>query len=351
MQERIRGGVTRARSEGQIPGAVVLVGRGTEVLYHEAFGERMLAPERRPMLPDTIFDLASVTKPVATATALMQLVEQGKLSVEDRASHWLPQMPPQIRLRHLLTHSSGIPSYKNYMQGWGETVPPEERRERVVRDICLLSPAYRTGHGFAYSCCGFICLTSIIEIVAGMGLEEWTLEHLTKPLGLSDTGFRPSQTNRCAATEQYPAGVLCGVVHDENARYLGGVGGNAGLFSTATDLARFMAMVLNEGELDGVRILQPETVAAMISPQLKLPRAVRGLGWDIASTYSAAPRGGFPLESFGHTGYTGTSIWADSKSRVYVIILTNRVHLGREVDVAGLRREIAEAVAAGLIKT
>jgi serine-type D-Ala-D-Ala carboxypeptidase len=349
MPEQISDSVSRALADGQIPGAVVLVGCGAEVLYHEAFGDRMLAPERRPMLPDTIFDCASVTKPVATATALMQLVEQGKLSVEDRVNRWLPQMPPQVTLRHLLTHSSGIPSYKNYLREWGDTVSPEERRARVVRNICILPPAYRTGHGFAYSCLGFICLTSIIEMVAGVGLEEWTREHLTKPLGLRDTGFCPSQTQRCAATEQYPEGVLCGVVHDENARYLGGVGGNAGLFSTAPDLARFMAMILNGGELDGVRILRPESVAAMTSPQLKLPRAVRGLGWDIDSTYSAAPRGGFPLESFGHTGFTGTSIWADPKSRVYVIILTNRVHLGRDMDVAGLRREIAETVAAELI--
>jgi CubicO group peptidase (beta-lactamase class C family) len=309
----------------------------------------MLAPERRPMLPDTIFDLASLTKAVATATAFMQLVERGKLKLEDPARHWLPQMPQQITLRHLLTHSSGIPAHKSYFHEFAETIPQDERRARVVEDICHLPPAYRTGKGFAYSCLGFICLTSIIQMAAETGLDDWVQEHLAIPLGLGDTCFCPSETQRCAATEQYPEGVLCGVVHDENARYLGGVGGNAGLFSTAADLARFMGMILNGGELDGVRILRPDSVAAMISPQLALPRAVRGLGWDIDSTYSAAPRGGFPAGSFGHTGFTGTSIWADPKSRGHVIILTNRVHLGRDKDVAGLRREIAEAVAAELI--
>ena len=342
--------VGRAIADGQIPGAVVLVGRGAEVLYHEAFGERMLQPERRPMLPDTIFDFASVTKPVATATAVMQLVEQGRFGLDDPAWRWLPHMPPQVTLRHLLTHSSGLQAYKNYLQEWGESVQPEERRRRVVEDICQLPPAYRTGKGFVYSCLGFVCLTSIIEMVAGMSLDECTRQHLTGPLGLHDTGFNPSDTARCAATEQYPEGVLCGVVHDENARYLGGAGGNAGLFGTAADLARFMAMVLNGGELDGVRVLQPESVAAMTAPALQLPGAVRGLGWDLDSTYSPSVRGAFPAGSFGHTGYTGTSVWADPQSRVYVILFTNRVHLGRDREVAGLRREVADAVAANLIR-
>jgi CubicO group peptidase (beta-lactamase class C family) len=170
-------------------------------------------------------------------------------------------------------------------------------------------------------------------------------ESVYEPLGLRDTGFNPADRDRCAATEQLADGVLCGVVHDEIARYLGGVGGNAGLFSTASDVARLVALMLNGGELGGVRILQPETARQMISPQLQLPGCVRGLGWDIDSSYSPQLCGNFPPASFGHSGFTGTSVWADPASRVFVVILTNRVHLGRDRDISGLRRELADIVA------
>jgi len=381
IDRAVAAAIAAGATAGQIPGAVVLVGRGDEVLVHEAYGHRMLQPECRPMLPDTIFDLASLTKPVATATAIMQLVERRDLALNVPVGCWLPQFragaaagqtchaerseassgaggpssatasPPQddnaITLRHLLTHSSGLPPYKNYLSEWGEAVPRNRRRERIIADIAQLPPQYAPGEGFAYSCLGYVVLASVVQAVTGRPLDRYFAEHIAGPLGLKSTRFNPTarQRERCAATE----GGLCGVVHDEIARYLGGVGGNAGLFGTAADLSRFMRMVLNGGELEGQRILRAATVKQMRTPQLKLGRLLRGLGWDIATPYTPSVRGAFPDGSFGHTGYTGTSMWADPASRVYVILLTNRVHLGREVNVSKLRRQVANAVARHLL--
>ncbi len=353
MQQGIAHAVEQAIEEQQTPGAVVLIGHADEVLYHEAFGQRMIAPEPRPMQRDTIFDLASLTKPVATASAIMQLIERGEVSLDDRVCRFLPQFTGEERkratIRHLLTHSAGVPAYENYLSEWGEEVPADERRPRVVADICALPLQHPVGEGFLYTCLGFILLASIVEIVSGQPLDEYASEHIFEPLAMSDTCFNPGgeAIARCAATEQLPEGVLCGVVHDENARYLNGVGGNAGLFSTAGDLSRFMRAILNGGSLGDARILSRSAVALMLSPQAELPGAVRALGWDIRSPYSPSLRGdAFPPGSFGHSGYTGTSIWADPESRTYVILLTNRVHLGRDRDISRLRREVANIGAA-----
>jgi CubicO group peptidase (beta-lactamase class C family) len=305
------------------------------------------------MLPDTIFDMASVTKPVATATAVMQLVEQGELDLRQPISHWFPGFAPAITIRHLMTHSSGLKPYKNYLHEWGDRVAPAQRRRKVVADIAALPLDYETGHGFAYSCLNYVVLASLVRKVSGIPLDVYFRRHVALPLGLPDTRFHAGAMNRattrCAATEPLPEGVLCGVVHDEIARYLGGVGGNAGLFSTAADLSRFMRMVLHGGELEGVRILQKKTIRAMTAPAFTLNKLTRGLGWDINSPYSPSVRGRFPAQSFGHTGFTGTSVWADPASRVYLIILTNRVHYGREASVMGLRNKLANLVARNLI--
>jgi len=339
-----------AIAEGRMPGAVVLIGRGDEVLCHEARGERMVAPERRPMAPDTVFDLASLTKPLATAPAIMQLIERGAIALDDPVRAYLPAFTGEGReratIRHLLTHSSGLPAYRHYDQQLGADVPAEERRPRVIEEICALPAEHSPGEGFVYSCLGFIVLASIVEMVVGEPLDVFARRSVFDPLGMTDTGFNPPAAlrERCAATEQLPDGVLCGVVHDENARYLSGVGGNAGLFGTAADLSRFVRALLAGGELDGERILRPETVAGMLSPQLDLPGARRGLGWDIDSTYTPSVRGGFP-DGFGHSGFTGTSIWVHPASGSYVILLTNRVHLGRDREIAPLRREVASIAA------
>lgn len=348
MHRQISRAVTAAIASGQTPGAVVLVGRGHEVLLHEAYGHRMFEPEQRPMLLDTIFDLASVTKPVATATSIMQLVEQRKLSLDQPVATWLPDFDHRVTLRHLLTHSSGLPPYRNYLSEWGDSVPPAQRRRRIIADIARLPLQYPPGEGFAYSCLNAVVLGSLVRVASGERLDRYFREHVAKPLGLKDTGFHVRAV-RCAATERLPEGTLCGVVHDEIARYLGGVGGNAGLFGTAADLSRFMRMVLAGGELEGARLMRRKTVELMTTPQLTLGKLQRGLGWDINSTYSPSVRGHFPVGSFGHTGYTGTSVWADLASRVYLILLTNRVHISREANVMPLRHRLANIVADHLL--
>lgn len=354
-QERIRAAIARGIEEGRTPGAVALIGRGDRIICHEAVGDRMLEPERRPMQQDTIFDLASVTKPVATATATMQLIERRMLGLHDPVSRYLPEFTGNGRERatilHLLTHSSGLPAYRRFCDVLGEDVPTNERRERAIEHICRLSLEYAPGTGFTYSCLGFIALASIVGNVAGQPLDDYARERVFTPLHMADSCFNPppEPASRSAATEQLTDRVLCGVVHDENARYLSGVGGNAGLFSSARDLSRFARAILGGGELDGQRILREETVRYMLAPHLRLPSGTRGLGWDVDSTYTPQIRAGFPNRGAGHTGYTGTSIWLDPPSRSYVILLTNRVHLGREAEVGPLRREVTALAASALL--
>lgn len=356
LRERVVGAIEHAIEEGLAPGAVAAIGRGDETLCHVAVGRRMIAPEERPMLPDTVFDLASLTKPIATATAVMRLVEAGSVALDDPVHRFLPAFRGDGReratVRHLLTHSSGLPAYVNYLQLFGDDVPPAERRERMLEDMCTLEPVNAPGEGFEYACLGYIVLASIVQIAGGRPLDETAREGIFEPLGMTDTRFNPPEemAARCAATEQLDDHVLCGVVHDENARYLGGVGGNAGLFSTAPDLARYVRMVLGGGELDGVRILAAESVERMTTPQLHLDDAERAVGWDIASSYTPQVRGGFPEGGIGHSGYTGTSAWVDPPSGAWVILLTNRVHLGRDVEIAPLRREIASIAADMLLR-
>ena len=353
LSEAVAAAVHESVTAGQTPGAVVLLGERDTVLLHEAYGDRMVTPERRPMRRDTIFDLASLTKPLSTALAILQLTDRGVLSPEDPVARWLPEYVGPGRdattLRHLLTHSSGLPAYRNYLHEFGARFAPAERRARVVADLCQLPLQYAPGTAFVYSCLGYVLLASVIEAAAGQPLDRWFAAEIAGPLGLVDTGFCPDAKRRarCAATEVLPEGVLLGVVHDENARYLGGVGGNAGLFSTATEVARLVRLMLHGGELDGVRLLSEAAVRRMTAPELSLPEAKRGLGWDSDSDYSPALRGAhWPAGvSFGHSGYTGTSAWADPVSGRYAIVLTNRVHFGREVGVQDLRRALADLAA------
>jgi CubicO group peptidase (beta-lactamase class C family) len=281
----------------------------------------------------------------------MQLVERRQLSPQDAACRWLPGLPTEVTIAQLLTHSAGLAPYADYLGAWGDTVAPSDRGELVVNDIAHMALKNRPGCQFEYSCLGYVCLRAIFEHISGITLEQWFATEIAGPLGLADTGFLPSAeaVARCAPTAGPGSDRAPGLVHDSIAYYVGGVGGNAGLFGTARDLSRFMAMVLNGGSLGEARILRPDTVQLMTTPQLRLQEADRGFGWDVRSPYSAVVRGSFPAGSFGHTGFTGTSIWADPASGVHVIILTNRVHLGENRDIGPLRYRIASVVAASLI--
>lgn len=357
--ERIAEVVTEEIRAGRLPGAVVLVGRGPQVLYHKAFGNRAVVPQVEPMTPDTIFDLASLTKVVATTSAVMLLVEEGRIRLSDRVAAYIPGFERYgkggITIRHLLTHVSGL---RPDLDLSAEFEGAQEAIARAVEEVPLAPP----GERFIYSDINFFLLGDIVRRVSGTALDEFAAKRLFQPLGMRDTMFKPpaSLRPRIAPTEACarlawpcpggPAEMLRGVVHDPTARRMGLVAGHAGLFSTAADLATFARMLLNGGSLDGVRIFSPLTVASMIAPSTPAHlRDVRGLGWDLDSSYSANRGDLLPLGSFGHTGFTGTSIWIDPATELFVIFLSNRVHPDGKGNVTALRGRVATLAAAALV--
>ena len=352
--------IEQAVRDGRLPGAVVLVGHGGEIVYERAFGARSLAaaaPE--PMTTDTVFDLASLTKVVATATSVMMLVEEGRLRLRDRVAGLVPGFESQgrgaVTVAQLLTHTSGLASGLPLDQAF-------EGAETAVARAVALPPAAPPGERFIYSDLNFVLLGEIVRRVSGLPLDRFARERIFRPLGMADTAFNPpaalapriAPTERCAPLG-WPCGgpgavLLRGRVHDPTARRMGGVAGHAGLFSTARDLARFCAMLLGGGAHDGVRLLSPLGVARMT--RVSTPPHVadrRGLGWDVDSRYSSNRGDLFPVGSYGHTGFTGTSLWIDPASETFVVFLSSRVHPAGGGDVTALRGQVATAVAAALV--
>lgn len=341
--------IEKAVADGEIPGAVLHVGRAGRVLHRKAYGARALEPAREAMTADTIFDAASLTKVVATATAVMQLFEQGRIRLNDPVTEYLPEFQggrSAITVRHLLTHFSGLRPDLDLTPAWSGY-------ETGVAKALADKPVAEPGQRFLYSDINYILLGEIVRRVSGEALDVYTRRHVFEPLRMRDTGFLPAHElrRRIAPTEKLPGQTepLRGVVHDPTARAMGGVAGHAGLFTTADDLAHFAEMILNKGEYRGRRILQPLTVRKMTTPQSPADQPVlRGLGFDLDSAYSA-PRGElFPLGSFGHTGFTGTSLWIDPVTRTYVILLTNAVHPAVKRPISSLRARVATVVAAAL---
>ena len=354
---RIEALVVEAIKAHQLPGAVVLVGRGDAVLYLKAFGNRSLEPSLELMTTDTIFDMASVTKVVATTTSVMLLIEEGRIRLTDRVASFVPGFERygkgDITIRHLLTHVSGLRPDIDVSDVW---LGYETAIARAVEEV----PTSRPGERFVYSDINFFLLGHIISKVSGMPLDEFARTRIFEPLGMRDTMFNPparlaariAPTERCATAGPPCEGgpVLRGIVHDPTARRMGGVAGHAGLFSTAADLSRFCRMLLNGGRAGSKQILSPLTVAKMTTSALPPSlRAVRGLGWDIDSSYSSNRGELMPIGSFGHTGFTGTSLWIDPATRMYVVFLSNRVHPDGKGDVTPLRAKVATVVAAAVL--
>jgi len=338
--------VTAAIAAKKIPGGVLWFERAGET-YQKAFGRRAASPAPEPISADTIYDAASLTKVVATTTAVMQLVERGQLDLDAPVVRYLPAFAAHgkgtITVRQLLTHHSGLrpdidlkPHWSGYAAG--------------VALACAEKPRSTPGSSFVYSDINFIILGELVRVVTGLRLDAYTAKEIFNPLGLSDTGFLPpvAKFPRIAPTELTDGVMLRGVVHDPTARAMEGVAGHAGLFTTAPDLARFCRMLLNGGQLDGVRILSAASVAEMTRVQTDGSNR-RSLGWDIDSSFSG-PRGRwFPAgASFGHTGFTGTSVWLDPGAQTFVLFLANRVHPDGKGDAGPLRRTLgtlaAEAV-------
>ncbi|MCW5979474.1 MAG: DUF1343 domain-containing protein [Bryobacteraceae bacterium] len=333
----------------KIPGAVLVVSYKGRILHRKAYGSRALAPVPEKMTLDTIFDAASLTKVVATATAVMQLFEQGKIRLNDRVTQYLPEFQggvSRITVRHLMTHFSGLrpdvdlaPAWSGYATG--------------VAKAMVDKPVAEPGSTFIYSDINYILLGEIVRRVSGQSLADYARERIFRPLGMRNTMFLPPPAvrPRIAPTERLARqrNPLRGVVHDPTARNMGGIAGHAGMFTTAADLIRYSEMILSGGEYLGVRVLHPLTVRKMTTPQTPADQPVmRGLGWDIDSSFSSTRGELLPVGSYGHTGFTGTSLWIDPTTRTYVILLTNSVHPSVREPVTSLRSKVATAAAAAL---
>jgi uncharacterized protein YbbC (DUF1343 family)/CubicO group peptidase (beta-lactamase class C family) len=330
--------------DGLAPGAVLLVGHNGQTIYRKAFGNRALEPRREPMTVDTIFDLASLTKVVATTTAVMQLVQTGQVRINDPVVKYLPEFgengKEEITVRNLLTHYSGLrPDF--------DLDPPWQGREAAFRLAFAEKPAYPPGSQFIYSDTNFITLGALVERVSGTTLDAYCAKHVFAPLHMMHTRFVPPAAwrSKIAPTEYDEQGkMLRGEVHDPRARRMGGVAGHAGVFSTADDLSKFAQALLS-----GSPVLAKALVEKMTTPQQPpTAQALRGFGWDIDSPFSSNRGELLPVGSFGHTGFTGTSLWIDPTTRTYVILLTNSVHPRGKGNVIALRAKVATATAAAL---
>jgi uncharacterized protein YbbC (DUF1343 family)/CubicO group peptidase (beta-lactamase class C family) len=337
--------IQQAIGDGNIPGAVLLVGHNGAVIYRKAYGSRALEPTGEVMTLDTVFDLASLTKVIATTTAVMQLVELGKVRMNDPVAKYLPEFQQNgkedITVRQLLTHYSGLAPDV-------DLTPAFDSKESAYRLAFAEIPQQAPGSGFVYSDTNFIVLGAMVEKVSGEALDAYAERHIFAPLKMTRTRFLPPAAWRAKiAPTEYDEHehMLRAVVHDPRARRMGGVAGHAGLFSTADDLAKFAQALLNGGG----GILSPVMVEKMTQPE-QPPAApvLRGFGWDIDSPFSSNRGDLLPVGSFGHTGFTGTSVWIDPTTQTYIILLTNAVHPRGKGNAIGLRSKVATEVAAAL---
>ncbi len=343
--------IEAAIREGKTPGAVALIGHGEQVVYRQAFGFRAIEPKKLPMMPDTIFDLSSLTKVIATAPAILQLVEKGKLRLQDPVANYWPEFKANgkdtITVHQLLTHYSGLRAGLGLEPKW-------TGYRAAIQKIAAERLSSLPGTQFLYSDINFIVLGELVSRVSGQTLDVYCARNLFAPLGMKDTGFRPpaSLQDRLAFTQYKKKNggkKLWGEVHDTTAFLMDGVAGHAGLFSTVDDLAIYAQTLLNGGSFKGTRILSPLSVRKMTTPQNpRNQNVLRGLGWDIDSPIFSSRGELLPVGSYGHAGYSGTSIWIDPISKTFIILLTNRVHPGGQGDVVSLRSQIAGCAAAAL---
>ena len=350
--------VQEAIRRRELPGAVVVVGHGEEIVYQKAFGNRAVEPATEVMTLNTIFDLASLTKVVATTTSIMILVEEGRIRLADRVASYIPSFArsgkAEITIRDLLTHTSGLRPDLDLADSW---TGYDTAIARATEEVPTAAPGERV----VYSDINFFLLGDIVSRVSGMTLDRFAQSRIFEPLGMHDTMFRPSSSlvSRIAPTEPCThdgwscgdpgATMLRGEVHDPTARRMGGVAGHAGLFSTAADLTIFCRMLLSGGTVSGSRILAPLTIARMTAPATPARlMSRRGLGWDIDSSFSSNRGDLLPLGSFGHTGFTGTSLWIDPLTRTFIIFLSSRLHPDGRGDVVDLRARVATVAAAAI---
>ena len=339
--------VAEGLRDERMPGCVVLVGYRGQIVWLKSYGSRQVKPDVVPMTTDTVFDLASLTKPIATATSIMLLIEDGLVELDAPAAKYIPEFgntgKEVITIRQLLVHQSGLlpdNSIKDYENGRADAF-------RRIHELDLLA---EPGTRFMYSDVGFIVLGEIVERVSGKSLDAFARERIFKPLGMFETGFNPPAElkQRAAPTQERNGEWMRGEVHDPRAFRLGGIAGHAGLFSTAENLARYAQMLINKGVLGEARILKTETCQLMQTSQ-QVSSGVRTLGWDRRTGYSSNRGDLFSGSAFGHGGFTGTALWIDPAQEMFVIFLSNRVHPDGNGSVNTLAGRIGTIAAAAII--
>jgi CubicO group peptidase (beta-lactamase class C family) len=320
-------------SLGTSPCHAAAVGRGDEVYFTDVYGNRTEHPEPLPLSRSDLFDMASMTKIMATTPVALRLYEEGLLDLDAPLSAFFdaPADKRNIRVRQLMAHVSGLPAH---LPLWRMDIKPEKVADTILR-AALAAP---TGSKVIYSCMGFILLGKIVEQLGGDSLDVLAKRYVFDPLGMTRTTFCPSPDTICVATEKKEGRTdyICGAVHDENARFMGGVSGNAGLFAPLDDVIRYATMLSKRGE----GLLKRETFESAVQDATGIADDPRGLGLQLfgGGTYPGGSR--MSLGSYGHTGYTGTSLYVDNDTGVWAVLLTNRVHYGRDRDIFFVRRRL-----------
>ena len=341
--------VQEGLEQDKMPGCVVMIGRREGIAFRRAYGFRQLQPEKVDMTVDTVFDLASLTKPIATATSVMALIQQGKLDANATVATYLPEFAQNgkesITIRHLLTHTGGLiadNSMSDYVDGVDE----------AFARIYGLKPTAAPGESFTYSDVGFIVLGQVVKAVSGKDVDAFSRDHIFEPLHMTETGYLPNDDlkARAAVTEQRDGHWMQGEVHDPRAFALNGIAGHAGLFSTANNLARYATMMLGGGRLHDVQILD-ESIFKLMTTAVEIPRGRRTLGWDAKTGYSSNRSDLMSSHAFGHGGFTGTGIWIDPVQNLYVIFLSNRVHPDGKGLVNPLIGRIGTIASAAIVET
>ncbi|HEX9022344.1 MAG TPA: serine hydrolase domain-containing protein [Geobacteraceae bacterium] len=332
-----------AISRGLIAGGVVLIGGREGILFERPYGRMSAEPGARPMAMDTIFDLASLTKVVATTPAVLKLAEDGRLSLVDPVIKWFPEFAGKgkddLLVANLLTHTSGLDDFP---------LAADAPLQSAINGAAAQKVKGELWSRFRYADINFILLAELVRRASGAGLDTYTAANFYALLGMKDTGFNPNaeKATRCSATLGEGNSFFLGVPQDSECRLLGGVAGHAGLFSTARDLARFCRMLLAEGTFEGTRIMSERAVRQMTAPYFSRGgRVVRGLGWDIDSPFSSPKGSGFSDVSFGHTGYSGTSLWIDPASDTFVVLLTARLEYRKTREFSQLRSSLSSLAA------
>jgi len=366
--ERAAGVIEQAVAAGAFPGAVLLVGRGDEVVYHQAFGHRSLEPSRTPMTRDIVFDLSSLTKALVTTTAIMMLVREGKLRLDDRVTRFIPNFgvhgKTHVTLRHLLAHCSGLPAWKPYHK---DVAKAERRgamrfgglrgaRTMVLEAIHRERPEYALGAKAVYSDLGFLLLGELIELVTHQPLDRFCQDKIFRPLGLRTTAFIDLDRLRqqkltpvvdvIEPTERCPwrGKILCGEVSDDNAYAIGGIAGHAGVFASALDVHRIAALLQASAE-DRDEFLPGALVREFWEREGSVPDSTWALGWDTPSAKDSMAGSRVSSRTVGHLGFTGTSIWIDRERGAHVVFLTNRIHPRRDNErIKTVRPQVHDAV-------